>query len=533
MKFPFRRKRKPDDDDEDDLDESETVGDDSDVDVPAAPDISGDENGPDAGAVARDEVADGAVDADATEGGGADDGGPDEGGEEGEDEEFGDDEDFDEDGGAARPKGLLILVAAAALLVVFGVFAGAWWFIAGDAPEFGEQARSDVGRVVIDIPPRNVSPLRAALTPPGQPGASGPQPPAQAMPRTQGDGAGRAETAASEAQAPDAAEDEASTATADAIDARGGGGDDPSAAASPNLNTIVANAPQTGEGVVVASVEPAAYVQVAQVVGVQALAEAPDSDFVEDGSDGPLPKIAGDGRTPWKAYAKPFDAGDERARIAIVLVGLGLSRAATEAAIARTPTAVSLAFDVYAKNLGDWARAARQGGHEILLTVPMEPDDFPATDPGPYALLASHDAPEKLRRLEFILSRFTGYVGVLALTDSKLAQDEAQIRPVLEALRDRGLMYLGGADSGAKIAAAIGLASAPSYLVLDASPSAAAIDAQLAALEGLARDRKAAVAVASPYPSTLKRLAAWVETLEQKNIALAPVSALAVAGEAN
>ena len=72
MKFPFRRKRKPDDDeDEDDLDESETVGNDSDVDDPAAPDISGGEDGPDAGAVARDEDADGADDADATEGGGA------------------------------------------------------------------------------------------------------------------------------------------------------------------------------------------------------------------------------------------------------------------------------------------------------------------------------------------------------------------------------------------------------------------------------------------------------------------------------
>ncbi len=541
MKFPFRRKRKPDDDD--DLDESETVEDDSDAGVLAAPDDSDDEDGPNTEAAARDEDEDAArVEAEEAEGGGADDDGPDDGPDDGdeedEDEDFDDDEDFDEDGGQGRPKGILILVSGATLVVVLGVFAGAWWFIGSGtpSPEVGKQTRSDGARVVIDIPPRNVAPLRAGLTPPDRSPASGPQPPVAATPRTEEGDSGHAETAASEpgaTEAPDTAEPEARAAAADATGERGGSEDDRTAAASANLNTIAANAPQTGEGVVIAAVEPAAYAQVPRLAGVQALPEAPHSDLVEDGSDGPLPKIAEDGRTSWKAYARPFDAADERARIAIVLVGLGLSRAATEAAIARTPTAVNLAFDVYAKNLDDWVRAARQGGHEVLLTVPMEPDDFPATDPGPYALLASQDAPEKLRTLEFILSRFAGYVGVLALTDSKLAQDETQIRPVLEALRDRGLMYLGGADSGTKIAAAIGLASAPPYLVLDTSPTAVAIDTQLAALEGLARERKAAVAVASPYPSTLTRLAAWAETLEKKNIALAPVSALAVAGEAN
>ncbi|MDP6804793.1 MAG: hypothetical protein QF902_05605 [Rhodospirillales bacterium] len=372
MKFPFRRKRKPDDDDED-FDESETVEDDSDVDVAAAPDETGDDDEPEVEAVAAEDDADAAEDADAargeadeTESSASGDDGPEDAHEEGEDgdfeatddEDF--DEDFDEDGGAGRPKGLLIGVSAAALLVVVGVFAGAWWFIAGGepAPEAGERAHSDGTRVIIDVPRRNVAPLRAALTPPER-GESGLQPPALATPSTVEDDSDGAVTAASELETPGTAEPEASVAAAesadaaDSADAGVGGEADPTAAASPSLNAIVASAPQTGEGVVIASVESAAYAQVPQLESVQALPEAPDSDLVEDGSDGPLPKISGDGRTPWKAYARPFDVSDERARVAVVLVGLGLSRAATEAAIARSPTAVSLAFDVYANDLGE------------------------------------------------------------------------------------------------------------------------------------------------------------------------------------
>ncbi len=86
---------------------------------------------------------------------------------------------------------------------------------------------------------------------------------------------------------------------------------------------------------------------------------------------GRLPAIAADGRLPRDIYARPHERGDERAKLVIIVVGIGLNSAASEAAIERLPGAVVLAIDAYADRPDEWARAARRSGHEILATVPM------------------------------------------------------------------------------------------------------------------------------------------------------------------
>ena len=54
---------------------------------------------------------------------------------------------------------------------------------------------------------------------------------------------------------------------------------------------------------------------------------------------------------------------------------------------------------------------ARAAGHEVMLEAPMEPSDYPTNDPGPYTLLADSQPPETVRRLEWLLSRASGYFG--------------------------------------------------------------------------------------------------------------------------
>ena len=58
----------------------------------------------------------------------------------------------------------------------------------------------------------------------------------------------------------------------------------------------------------------------------------------------------------------------------------------------------------YAEGLQGWIDLARANGHEVLLEIPMEPIDYPDNDPGPYTLLASANAQEINRRLEWLLS---------------------------------------------------------------------------------------------------------------------------------
>ena len=294
------------------------------------------------------------------------------------------------------------------------------------------------------------------------------------------------------------------------------------------LNAIAANEQGPGAGVMVPAATLAAFGNIPSVEPGEPLAGVPDPALIERDT---LPKVGDDGRLPWQAYARPFDGRDDRPRIAIIITGMGLSRASTDAAIKRLPGPVTLAFDPYAANLDGWVTQARQAGHEVLVSLPMESDEFPLRDPGPYALLTSLDAAENMRRLEFVLGRLPGYVGVISTMGSRFRASESHLRPVLEALKGRGLMFVdGGAAKGnlaPKIATEIGLPRAINNLHLDTVPSRTAIDQRLAELEGIVRQHAVAVAIAAPYPATLERLAAWAATLEAKNLTLAPVSSLA------
>jgi hypothetical protein len=111
---------------------------------------------------------------------------------------------------------------------------------------------------------------------------------------------------------------------------------------------------------------------------------------------------------PWQTFARPFDRADQRPRISVLIVGLGTSSAATEATILGLPGSVTLSFWPYSDRLDHWIRLARAAGHEVLLNLPMEPENYPEFDPGPKTLLTTLRPEQNLERLDWALSRATG-----------------------------------------------------------------------------------------------------------------------------
>ena len=261
------------------------------------------------------------------------------------------------------------------------------------------------------------------------------------------------------------------------------------------------------------------------------LAPAPDPALIERSDQGPLPMVGADGRKPWQVYAKPFDHADKRPRIAVMVTGLGLSGAATEAAINDLGGSVTLVFNPYAQRLDEWIQRARAAGHEVFLSLPMEPVNYPRMDPGPHTLLVALDSRQNLERLQWVLSRVTGYVGTVSAAGSRFTTSKADLLPVLDALNHRGLMFVDARSTDRSIAGSlskgIGLPRASVDLVLDQQASRDAIDQRLAQLETVARQNGVAVASSDAYPVTIERLAQWIPTLEGKGFALAPVSATA------
>lgn len=256
-----------------------------------------------------------------------------------------------------------------------------------------------------------------------------------------------------------------------------------------------------------------------------------DPALSEPAKDGRLPVIGRDGRQPWQVYARPFDPNDKRPRVALAVTNLGLSAAATDQAINSLPGPVTLVFAPFADNLRDAITRARARGHEVLLSVPMEPEAYPRSDPGPYTLLTSLSEAENMDRLYWSLTRAEAYVGIANLTGSKFATSPRHLEPVLKQLRQRGLLYLdrwaqGPQSPSVEIARATGLPIAGVHSTIDQEPVRSAIEGRLTELERAARRDGRALGLALPYPLSLERIAVWATGLDARGVALAPVSAI-------
>jgi polysaccharide deacetylase 2 family uncharacterized protein YibQ len=254
------------------------------------------------------------------------------------------------------------------------------------------------------------------------------------------------------------------------------------------------------------------------------LPAAPIAGFYAPGPAGPLPIIAQDGRTPFEAYRRPFVASG-KPKIALVIGGLGLNARATRAAIETLPPEITLSFAPYAEGLQGWIDMARAHGHEVLLETPMEPVDYPDNDPGPYTLMADAQGPDTVKKLEWILSRATGYFGLTNYLGSKFLASDRAYGAFASAASGRGLAFVD--DGSAARRQGGGLPRASAERVIDDQLSQTAIDQQLLALEAGALQRGQALGAGFAYPVTLEKVARWTQGLEQRGFQLAPASALA------
>jgi uncharacterized protein len=250
----------------------------------------------------------------------------------------------------------------------------------------------------------------------------------------------------------------------------------------------------------------------------------------ENSAQGPLPRIADDGRTPMQVYAgkMPNASGP---RLAIVIGGLGISAKMTQAALDTLPAEVTLSFSPYVGDVRHWASEARKRGHEVLIEIPMEPYDFPDSDPGQYTLRVGADTAANMQRLNWALSRLSGYTGATNLLGARFLADRDALRPVLDTLAKRGLLFF---DNGAvphsaasEAAAGSGVYFAATDEVIDSIQSAMEIDRRLDSLTTAAKAKGTANGAGFVYPVTVERVSLWSKKLFDKGVVLVPLSAIA------
>lgn len=234
--------------------------------------------------------------------------------------------------------------------------------------------------------------------------------------------------------------------------------------------------------------------------------------------------------------------GTESARVALVIDDLGQRLGGPVDAILGLPVPLTLAVlpglprsrEVAALATSSTATAGSTAvgpARELFLHLPMQPVDYPATDPGPDALLVGLEAGEVVARLDRALAAVPGARGVNNHMGSAATADPVLMTVLMDALRARELRFLDSLTTPHSIAwrtaRAAGVPCLRNRLFLDAEPAdEAAIAARLAELVAIARRTGQAVGIGHPHPATAAVLAREVPRYVAEGVRFVTVSEL-------
>lgn len=213
--------------------------------------------------------------------------------------------------------------------------------------------------------------------------------------------------------------------------------------------------------------------------------------------------------------------------VVVIIDDMGLSHRSRD--VENLPGPLTLSYLPYADNLPEKTAYAKSKGHELMVHVPMEPING-NLDGGPAVLKTGMNKDEFKKTLKDDLSQFTGFVGINNHMGSRLTQDDAAMRLVMAELKQRGVYFVDsktiGSSVGAEIAAETGIPYAERDVFLDHEMTPEFVSKALSQLENKARKNGYAIAIGHPHQVTIDALTAWLPTLKDKGLTLAPASAV-------
>lgn len=215
--------------------------------------------------------------------------------------------------------------------------------------------------------------------------------------------------------------------------------------------------------------------------------------------------------------------------VTIIMDDLGRSvhQAKALLSLAQLVTFAILPSEEHAARVAEMGHAA---GREIMLHVPMEPQGYPALNPGSDALFVQFDDAEIRRRFDELLASIPHAVGVNNHMGSRFTESARALSPVMASLHEKGLFFVDSLTTGRSQVTATahqhGVPTIERDVFLDNVAEVAAISREIRRLEALARRQGMAIGICHPYPETLEALKRELPGLAARGIIMVPVSVL-------
>jgi polysaccharide deacetylase 2 family uncharacterized protein YibQ len=216
--------------------------------------------------------------------------------------------------------------------------------------------------------------------------------------------------------------------------------------------------------------------------------------------------------------------------VAIVIDDVGFDeRPALE--LSKLDLPLTFAILPYQRHSRSLSSRLREAGHEVILHLPMEPEQYPLRDPGKGVVGGGMDAGEIVREMASALQEVPQAAGISNHMGSRATADSEVMRVILEEVRSRGLYFLDSRTTTSTVALQMAqemrVPALERSVFLDASRDESYIESQVRRLLREARDRGSAVAIGHLYPATVEVLKRSAGLLQGEDIRLVPASELA------
>lgn len=204
------------------------------------------------------------------------------------------------------------------------------------------------------------------------------------------------------------------------------------------------------------------------------------------------------------------DRGDNRRLIAVILDDIGNEPVETLQPVLGLKYPITFAVLPYLEHTRTSAYHLHKNHYQIMLHMPMEPENYPAANPGEGAILSNLNDAEIRAALKKALASVPYASGVNNHMGSRITANRTLMRPVLEELRDGNLYFIDSrtqANSIAfRLARDLGLRTSRRDVFLDSEQSYDFAVKQLREARRIADQQGSAIVIGHPYPTSLAAL---------------------------